>query len=126
LAESVKLGLEVIRALSQTAEACLLYVEGEGHDPAMVHVALHASDRAEHVAQYFLEAPDKIWPLDSVLDDVAWLLEIAPVTDRVRNKVIRAIPSRGELQELHSGIAARIAQDGPPAGYKGLWVPPVL
>jgi len=109
LAESVQLGLEVIRALSQTAEACLLFVQNEGHDPEMVHVALHASDRAEHVAQYFLEAPDKIWPLDSALDDVAWLLEIGRVTARVRLKVVRDIPTLEDLETLSGRIRASLA-----------------
>lgn len=109
LAESVKLGLEVIRALSQTAEACLLFVQEEGHEPEMVHVALHSSDRAEHVAQYFLEAPDKRWPLDSILDDITWLLEIGRVTDRVRQKVVRDIPTREDLEALSGRIKASLA-----------------
>lgn len=108
---AVALGLEAIRYLSQTAEAYSLYVLEQGHDGELVTISVHCSDRAEHVAQYFLEAPDKSWPLDSVLDDMAWLSEIEQVTDRVRSKVMRDIPSSEDLAQLVKRIEACLKVD---------------
>lgn len=108
---AVALGLEAIRYLSQTAEAYSLYALEQGHDGELVTISVHCSDRAEHVAQYFLEAPDTSWPLDSVLDDLAWLSEIEQVTDRVRRKVMRDIPSSEDLAELATRIKAYLEAD---------------
>lgn len=108
---AVALGLEAIRYLSQTAEAYSLYVLEQGHDGELVTISVHCSDRAEHIAQYFLEAPEKSWPLDSVLDDLAWLSEIEQVTDRVRRKVMRHIPSSEDLAQLVTRIKACLEVD---------------
>lgn len=112
--DAMTLGLEVIRFLSQTAEACSLFVLEQGHDVDLVKVAVHCSDRAEHVAQYFLEAPDKRWPLDSALDDLAWLTEIDNLVNRARVKVQRHIPTLVDLEELSRRIRAKLAADTAP------------
>lgn len=99
-AQRMARGLEVIRFLSQIAEACSLFVLEQGHDRDLVQLSVHCADRAEHVAQYFLEAPDEHWPLASALDDLRWLLEVDRHIQHVRAKVMRDIPSLGDIEEL--------------------------
>lgn len=111
---AVALGLEAIRLLSQIAEACSLFVLEQGHDAELVNLSVHCSDRAEHVAQYFLEAPDKRWPLDSVLDDLAWLSEVDNRISPVRAKVKRNIPSLAEIKELSDRIRVHLESDAAP------------
>lgn len=113
-ADAMTLGLEVIRFLSQTAEVCSLFVLEQGHDVDLVKLAVHCSDRAEHVAQYFLEAPDKRWPLDSALDDLAWLTEVDNLVNRARAKVMRDTPSLVDLEELSGRIRAHLEADAAP------------
>ncbi len=97
---SVMLGFEAIRLLSQTAEACLRCVLEQGHDVDLVRFAMHCSDRAEHVAQYYREAPTEGWVLKCALDDLLWLTEFYDVIERVRLKVDSNVPSRDDLEKL--------------------------
>lgn len=113
-ADAITLGLEVIRFLSQTAEVCSLFALEQGHDVDLVKLAVHCSDRAEHVAQYFFEAPDKRWPLDSALDDLAWLTEVDNLVNRARAKVQRHTPSLVDLEELSGRIRAHLEADAAP------------
>lgn len=103
------LGFEVIRFLSQTAEACSLFALEQGYDASIVKLSVHCSDRAEHIAQYFLESPTRRWPLDSALDDLVWLMEVDNLIDRVRAKVLRSIPSREDLERLSDRVKVKLA-----------------
>lgn len=71
---AVLLGLEVIRHLTRTAEACTWYVHEHGYDGNLLKFAYRCSDCAEHIAQYFVEAPMERWPLESAMRDLDWLI----------------------------------------------------
>lgn len=105
---AVSLAFETIRVLSQTAEACSLFCVERGFDVELVTLSVHCSDRAEHVAQYFLEASAESWPLKSLLDDVAWLIEVASTLDRVRVKVQRHMPTLDDLHTLNGRIQEQL------------------
>lgn len=101
---SLLLGLEAIRLLAQTAEACSAFVLDRGYDEAMVKLSLHCSDRSEHIAQYLSEAPDESWPLKSVIDDLTWLDNFRAITERLRTDSGRHVPSVEETEKLRSKI----------------------
>ncbi|RMM69125.1 MULTISPECIES: hypothetical protein [Pseudomonas syringae group] len=104
---TLKLGLEAIRLLSQTAEACSMYVIEQGHSPELIKFAMHCSDRAEHLAQYFIETHTESSVLNSVLDDLSWLTQFDNLIEQLRLKVTRNVPSRDDLDKLKMRIMTR-------------------
>lgn len=92
------LGFEVIRHLTQMAEVCTWYVHEHGYDSNLLKFARRCSDCAEHIAQYFVEAPMERWPLKSAMRDLDWLIGNDP----------GLMPDPGAVSALKERISAHL------------------
>jgi hypothetical protein len=99
-----KAAFEVIRQLSRTAEAASLVIAERGEQAPFLKIITHCSDRAEHVAQWFIDDDgcSEQTVIGALRDDLQWLERVlGDETIGARlNAVPRATPTAGSIRDL--------------------------
>ncbi len=111
----IKLGFQTIRYLTQIAEALAYQGQYNGVTLSVARQIEHCSDRAEHVAQYFVDdllaspassSTNTRWIRRSLLDDVLWMMVVIE-TDFIKTMLdasAKAQPTMDRLIELANDL----------------------